>query len=298
MPPPRPIKRRIVLLCSAILAAAAWRPIAVAAKPPAPDAKAGHAAYDRSCARCHGVQGKGDGLDSKRFYPRPRDLSLGVYKFRSTASGTPPTDEDLYHTLTHGLPGSNMPDWQQLDEATRWQLVYYLKSLSPVFQDTPPAPVTMPTDPGPKHADLQQGKDLYRKLGCAACHGAAGRANGTSAATLVDDWGMPIRPADFTQGWTFRGGDQPRDIAMRLLTGIDGAGMPSYAEAVSGQDIWHLAYYVASLQERPSWRMVAHPLRVAGALPMTLDDPRWAQAEPTDVQRFRISLPDHPAGIP
>ncbi|MBI4342018.1 MAG: c-type cytochrome [Candidatus Omnitrophica bacterium] len=262
-----------------------------ASERPAPDPKAGQAAYGRSCARCHGAAGKGDGVDAKRFYPRPRDLTLGVYKFRSTASGTPPTDEDLFQTIHRGLPGTNMPDWQQLDEATRWRLVDYLKSLSPVFEHTPPSPVTMPPDPGAKRADLEKGQAVYQQLGCAACHGASGRANGMSAAGLVDDWGMPIRPADFTQGWTFRGGAAPRDIALRLITGIDGAGMPSYAEAVSGEDIWHLAYYVASLQEPPAWHMIAHPLRVSGSLPASLDDPRWGQAERTDLRLRNVVQP-------
>ena len=253
-----------------------------AADLPAPDLKAGKAAYGQYCARCHGETGKGDGLDAKRFYPRPRDFSLGVYKFRSTASGTPPSDEDLFRTIAQGLPGSNMPDWQHLDEKTRWQLVYYLKSLSPVFAQTPPAPVSTTPDPGRQRADLKKGREMYEKLGCAACHGAAGRANGTSAAGLVDDWGMPIRPANLTQGWSYRGGSDPRSVMLRVLTGIDGAGMPSYAEAISPEDAWHLAYYVTSLQEPVHWNMIAHPLRVDGALPETAEDPRWDQTEPTD----------------
>ena len=247
-------------------------------------AQAGASAYAQSCARCHGATGRGDGLDSKRFYPRPRNLALGVYKFRSTASGTPPTDADLFRTITQGLPGTNMPDWQHLSEETRWQLVSYLKSLSSVFAQTKPAPLTVASDPGSAHANLRQGQALYEKLGCAACHGSAGRANGTSAAGLVDDWGMPIRPADLTQGWSYRGGSDPRSVMLRVLSGIDGAGMPSYIEAMTPQEAWPLAYYVASLQEPAHWNMIAHPLRVPGALPTTLDDPRWAQAERTDVR--------------
>ena len=44
-----------------------------AAERPARDLAAGKAAYDQSCARCHGVTGRGDGVDAKRFYLRPRD---------------------------------------------------------------------------------------------------------------------------------------------------------------------------------------------------------------------------------
>ncbi len=255
-----------------------------AAERPSPDLQAGQAAYTQSCARCHGATGKGDGLDAARFYPRPRDLELGVYKFRTTISGTPPTDEDLFHTVTNGLPGSNMPDWRHLDEETRWQLVYYLKSLSSIFEEVEPEPVDLGDDPGPTRADLEQGTAVYKTLGCAACHGAAGRANGPSAAGLVDDWEMPIRSANLTQGWSYRGGREPRDIMTRLIAGIDGAGMPSYAEAVSPEEAWHLAYYVASLQEPANWNMIAHPLHLAGALPERPDDPRWEQAAQSDVR--------------
>ena len=272
-------------LCT-IASAPAW------AERPAPDLKAGQAAYVQSCARCHGATGKGDGVDAKRFYPRPRDFTVGVYKFRSTASGTPPTDEDLYRTISHGLPGTNMPDWPHLDDPTRWQLVAYLKSLSPVFTQAEPKPVTLAPDPGPQRADVSKGKATFQVLGCAACHGPQGRANGTSAGGLVDDWGWPVRPADLTQGWAYRGGSDPRAIMTRLLAGIDGSGMPSYAEAVSPEDAWPLAYYVASLQEPAHWNMIAHPLFVDGPLPTAFDDPRWAQAEQTDVRVRNVVTPE------
>lgn len=280
---PHRILLRVLGVTVALCGAAA--PPAGGAQRPTPNLEAGAKAFSQSCARCHGATGHGDGVDAKRFYPRPRDLSLGVYKFRTTASGTPPSDEDLFHTVTAGLPGSNMPDWPHLDEATRWQLVEYLKSLSPAFQQTTPAPVTIPPDPGRERADLAKGKALYAKLGCVACHGASGRANGPSAAGLVDDWGMPIRPANLTQGWNYRGGFSPRDIVTRILAGIDGAGMPSYAEAILPvDDVWHLASYVASLQEPAHWNLRTSPRMVSGALPATVDDPRWQQVEATDLR--------------
>jgi len=268
-------------VCALVLG---WGPsVARSAQRPAPDLKAGNTAYRASCARCHGVTGRGDGVDAKRFSPRPRDFTLGVYKFRSTASGTPPTDEDLFRTIAHGLPGSNMPDWQHLDEPTRWQIVDYLKSLSPVFEQTAPTPVVLAADPGPSRANLAKGRAAYERLGCAACHGMTGRANGTSAAGLMDDWGRPIRPADLTQGWSYRGGSEPRDVLLRILSGIDGAGMPSYAEAILAEEAWPLAYYVRSLQESAHWNPSAHALHLAGPAPSEMTDPRWPLAERTDV---------------
>lgn len=268
---------------AAFASAAEPPPARQASEPGRADPAAGRAAYEQSCARCHGVQATGDGVDAKRFYPRPRDLTMGIYKFRTTVSGTPPTDEDLFHTISRGLPGTNMPDWQHLDDATRWQIVHYLKSLSPVFQQTQPEAVPVSADPG-RRADLAHGRTVYEKLGCASCHGVQGRADGTSAAGLVDDWGKPVRPADLTLGWTYRGGATPRDIMYRVLSGIDGAGMPSYTGAVTPEDAWHLAYYVASLQQPDRAYRSLHARHITGSLPSTIEDPRWQDAEQADVR--------------
>ncbi len=281
-----PALRQAIVLRTAMLSLMAWSAFArpAFAERPAPDVAAGRAEYVRSCARCHGVEGAGDGIDAKRFYPRPRDFRLGIYKFRSTASGTAPTDEDLFRTVTHGLPGSNMPDWPHLDESIRWHLVEYLKSLAPIFQEAPAEPMAVAADPGKPHADLAKGRALYEKLGCAACHGPTGRANGSSAGGLVDDWGMPIRPANLAQGWNYRGGSDAESVMRRFLSGIDGAGMPSYAGTISPEDAWHLAYYVVSLQEPPRWNRIARATRVRGELPKAIDHPAWHQAERTDVR--------------
>ncbi len=241
---------------------------------PTPDLSVGKKAYDLHCARCHGITGAGDGVDARKFYPRPRDLSYGVYKFRSTVSGTPPTDEDIFHTITVGLPGSNMPDWKHLPEETRWQLVYYLKSLSDIFEEESEVVSITTPDPGHKGANLKVGREVYDKLGCASCHGEQGLANGTSAAGLVDDWGMAIRPANLSQGWNYRGGKEPSDIMMRFLAGIDGSGMPSYMGTVTEEEAWHISYYVAAMQEQTHWSRILTASQ-AKQLPGSLDEKEW-----------------------
>jgi cytochrome c oxidase cbb3-type subunit 2 len=252
---------------------------------PAPDLAEGARLFEENCARCHGVGGAADGRDANKMLPLPRVLTDGVYKFRTTASGSVPTNDDLYKTISEGLPGSRMPNFDKLPEESRWQLVYYIQSLAPsaFTADQKPEVLNIGRDPGAFKANLPKGKELYTQLGCNACHGAAGRADGPSAATLVDQWNQPIRSADLVYGWNFRGGSEPRDIVTRLMTGIDGTPMPSYADAVSPEDAWHLAYYVHSLQIQPNWSR-ALTVTAVDALPDSAEDPLWQKTERTDLR--------------
>ena len=61
--------------------------------------------YEAKCAVCHGIEGKGDGPAQSFLYPKPRDLTAGKFKIRSTPSGSLPTDEDLLKTITNGVTG-------------------------------------------------------------------------------------------------------------------------------------------------------------------------------------------------
>ncbi len=253
---------------------------------PAPDLAAGKEAFAANCTRCHGETGTGNGPDAAQMDPKPRNIAEGVFKFRTTASGTVPTDQDLFNTITNGLPGSRMPEFQRLPEETRWQLVYFVKSLAPVFleENSKPEVVNFGNDPGPEKAGIAKGKESYTQLGCASCHGNAGRGDGPSAATLVDNWGNSIRPANLTQGWNYRGGSSPKEIVTRIMTGIDGTPMPSYADAISSkEDAWALAYYVNSLQKAPLWNRTIEAKR-SQRLPETAQDPVWSQVSRTDLQ--------------
>jgi len=55
-----------------------------------------------------------------------------VFKFRSTASGELPQDEDIFRTISRGVVGY-MPGFEGMAPSDRWKLVYYIKSLVPDF---------------------------------------------------------------------------------------------------------------------------------------------------------------------
>jgi DMSO reductase family type II enzyme heme b subunit len=246
------------------------------------------ATYDKWCAGCHGVEGDGRGPAAEWMLPRPRDFTRAQYQIRTTAPEALASDSDIRRIIDDGMPGTAMPGWRgQLSGSERDALVDYLKSFSPFFagEESPPA---MDIGRAPRATDeaLAEGRRVYDQIECWQCHGQAGRADGTSAPTLEDDAGYPIRPADLTMNWLFSGGGTVEDIFTRLLTGLEGTPMPSQAELIESgiiteEQLWQVALYVRSLSpDRPP--RVPDVIRAAlidGPLPSSAEDAAWDEID-------------------
>jgi len=218
-------------------------------QPGAPEpqiAAQGRWVYEANCAICHGVYGDGRGMAAHMFATHSRDFTKGIFKFRSTPSGSLPTDNDLIRTITGGLRGTPMVPQPQL---TPWELravISYIKTFSERFGlETPPSSITIPEPPARDESLLSQGKGLYFDAGCDSCHGSKGRGDGPSAGDLVDFWGYAIRPGDLTTPG--KRGSSAAAVYQSLVTGLDGTPMPSYQDALSAEQLWALAFYVSSL---------------------------------------------------
>ena len=207
----------------------------------------GRTVYEANCVQCHGARGAGDGFGAPFLVPPPRDFTTAQFKFRTTESGSLPTDEDLFRTISRGANGTGMPPWQYLlPEGDRWALVDYVKSFSPQFSTRPaPAPIQLPKEPK-KPADPARGKLLYAKLQCAKCHGEDGRGAGPSALTLTDAKGAHVNSRDFTNPGSFRTGWNAREIVRTFETGMNGSPMPSYTGLMTPREEYDLAAYVMS----------------------------------------------------
>ncbi len=177
--------------------------------------EAGRRVYLKRCVFCHGKEGMGDGIAAPYLNPRPRDFTLGMFKFRSTKNAELPTDADLFRTVSRGVPGTAMPAWGEgtftLPEIERWQAVYYVKSLAQDFQNKDLDPyaegkkVEIPEMPKNTNDRIAEGKGLFGKpfdkpappknasktekekyknekkkieaASCFKCHNTSGRAN-------------------------------------------------------------------------------------------------------------------------
>ncbi len=242
--------------------------------------------YQFRCAVCHGEEGAGDGPAADYLYPRPRDFSLGMFKYKTSPGELPARDEDLFNTIKHGLNGTSMPGWETLlSEEEINSLIPVLKSfdVSGTWlpeeddveddeeedeEDTPIDPKNFihvteiePTDGQIAYTEesIALGKIAYQKT-CEQCHGHTGRGNITSGKRLTDDWGYRIWPRNLTQPWTWRAtnvenrDETIRNIYTRLSIGLFGTPMPAHRstsddpDPVSLEDRWHIANYVYSLR--------------------------------------------------
>jgi cytochrome c oxidase cbb3-type subunit 2 len=207
----------------------------------------GREIYEGHCVGCHGAKGDGNGPAATFLSPRPRNFTLGVFKFRTTPSGSLPTDGDLYRTVTRGVRWTAMPTWHELPDKERLAVVTFIKTFSTRWKEEKPEPPVVIGEPPRATLELiARGKDLYQKAKCFQCHGDTGKGDGVSAPDLTDDLKFPIRPADFTRG-QFKGGSTVQDIFRTMSLGLDGTPMPSYADSMNEQERWAISYFVLSL---------------------------------------------------
>jgi len=248
----------------------------------------GKTTFDKECTACHGPSGNGEGDAAYLLYPRPRDFTSGQFRIISTWDGVP-TDEDLYRTISRGMPGSAMPSWAHLPEETRWGLVHYVKTFAkrPLkvnanhdadkFGNGGAGVIAVPPEPAYDEGAQARAAELFAK-GCAPCHGATARGDGAQKQT--DSKGYPTRPRDLTLG-VFKGSPDSDQVYRHIVAGLPGSPMPQ-SGYLQGADAWALVHMVRSLSsdaqrakvEMKKFRIVA--TRVA-AVPTSPDSGVWRE---------------------
>ncbi|MBI2164472.1 MAG: c-type cytochrome [candidate division NC10 bacterium] len=281
-------------------AEAAGGPLAVSLTPaairtPSPELLAlGRRVYEKQCVTCHGADGRGEGEAAYLLYPKPRDFVAAKYALVSTWDRVP-TDEDLYRTISRGMPGSAMPSWGHLAEEERWGLVHYVKAFAEKPLEVQPAAdpkaegqggtglIRVPPEPPFTAEARARALELYPDA-CASCHGKTGKGDG--AQDQRDDKGYPTRPRDLTLG-VFKGSPEPAQLYRRVLAGMPGTPMPM-SDWAYGEDAWHLVHLIRSWSsdeqraraEMRKFRIVA---RRVERVPGHPDDGTWRLASPVNL---------------
>ncbi|MBT3535563.1 MAG: c-type cytochrome, partial [Rhodospirillaceae bacterium] len=293
------VKRIIVTLATALLMGPAWAAV-TPSKPMSESTEAmleqGLGIYFQRCSFCHGLLGDGEGPAAKYLDPRPRDFTLGTFKFRTTESGELPTNEDLFRTISRGLQGTAMQAFDSdlikngLSEDERWAVIAYIKTFAQEFDDPELDPVAtgkviaLPANRPPFGAEtVAKGKAVFERAKCWSCHGKLGRGDGNKE-FRKDDWGFPIRIRNVTHPWKIKAGGEVEDIYMRFTSGISGTPMPSFVKSLNEDDRWNLANYIKSLQHELTGHQTLRAQPVQGELPEDPGDAVWDGAQPMDMR--------------
>jgi mono/diheme cytochrome c family protein len=208
----------------------------------------GQTVFQLHCVGCHGDKGDGKGAVAEDFVVKPRDFTLGMFKFSSTSRNALPTDEDLKTTISNGLPTSAMPNYRLLDDASKNAVITYIKTFSPRWtaeqaqqkwqQANPPDFVGTP-------ASVGQGEKLFATR-CLMCHGTKMAQpdvvfnlqwQGAEACSDI------IRPAVFSHGIIKRG-QKVEDIRMSITAGVNGTPMLAWGEILNEKERWDLTSYI------------------------------------------------------
>lgn len=238
--------------------------------------------FERNCIVCHGPRGDGKGEMAPTLSPRPRSFREGMFKFRTTPFGSLPTDDDLRHTIKHGLTGTAMGMFSQLSDEDVTNVIEYVKSFSRRWRKaenyaeplTFPAPPAWLEDAKQKAAHAEKGKALFT-ANCSACHGPTADGKGVAVPTLKDIWELPARPSDLRQPH-LRCGDRPQDIYRVLTTGLNGTPMVSFDTVLTPEQRWDIIAWLFT-QKLPDMPTLgnAPPREVvnSAAKPSTKDKP-------------------------
>ncbi|MEK6672104.1 MAG: c-type cytochrome [Nitrospirota bacterium] len=207
----------------------------------------GKKVYKKYCMGCHGEKGDGKGIAAKNLLIKPRDFTLGVFKFKSTRQGSIPTDDDLKKVISSGLQTSSMPNFRLMPDNEKEKVVAYIKSLSERWKKEQPegklSEIKVPDFVGTA-VSIKKGEELYTAK-CQMCHGTK---ESRLDVRFFLKWNAEecqdiTRPADFKYG-VIKRGPKVEDIYLSITAGVEGTPMLSFANLLSDNDRWHLTSYV------------------------------------------------------
>ena len=178
------------------------------------DIAEGRAVFERACASCHGVAGRGNGPAARAMNPHPPAIG-DAFVMRDVSPAT------MYRITSVGIAGTPMVGYAgALTPEQRWNIVMYLTSLRTTAQQ------------------LAEGEGLYTQQ-CVQCHGALGAGDGQYARTLSR---LPQEIGSFA--WQASHSDD--QLATVIRAGVPGTAMPP-GHALDSAQVRSVVAYLRTL---------------------------------------------------
>ncbi len=186
----------------------------------------GRRIYQKDCAPCHGVDGRGDTEAAKALTPRPGNFTDPIEMARVD-------DGRLYTAIKLGRPGTAMGGWGELLSPVEIvDLMRYVRSL-----ERPLPPGVMPAG-----LDVLVGERIYKRH-CVPCHGEKGDGQNHLGRALVP------RPRNFTDAHAMAHVSDKR-MADVIAHGTPGTGMAPWGGILNPEDIRRVILYIRQTFQR------------------------------------------------
>ncbi|MEK7286922.1 MAG: c-type cytochrome [Nitrospirota bacterium] len=187
--------------------------------------KMGRHLFEHYCAACHGLSGKGDGVNAKHLDPHPANLTDDDIAGRS--------DQEIYDVILKGGSGvelaPTMPMWGKTFSSDQIaSLVSYVRGL----QKEVPKPA------GVRLADMQS--SMGKEQQCAICHIQKGKAK-----QIAPNLGH--EGSKFHKDWLYKFLKDPARVRPIGFIPLTKTKMPNFN--LSDEDAGALTAYLSSLKE-------------------------------------------------
>ena len=177
----------------------------------------GRQLFERTCASCHGVAGRGNGPAAGGMNPKPPAIG-DVNVMRDVTPAT------MYRITSVGIAGTPMTGYASaLSPEQRWNIVSYLMSLR----------TTAP--------QLTEGEGLYTQR-CMQCHGSGGAGDGASARALSR---LPQEIGSFS----WQAAHTDAQLLSDIRNGVPGTAMPPSRDLDANQ-LRNVVAYLRTLPGR------------------------------------------------